>query len=859
MGSISYIKTSDYHYTITASGAPVAREVYKLFAINTGGAITVSQYTAVLGDNIQNIIDGLFASTSATYQVSKTTTQYLVDLSSDEGKIVASSVEHPADIGGTGDGYGLKYICTFDPIGPASDIPVYSLRIYQKDYSGDAVNVIGGTTVALQSWQTDDPKAPIKGCSLTFSIINEGSLPLDLFLSTEDDEFKVRLFYFENIKFEGFLVQDDFSEILVDFRHEINLSANDNLGLLKDVTLDSAPINYNPVYNTSDTFSTVAPNTLVVSSTLASEIQPGDLLQIQNLVSNTTYHVVDTTDSPNITVAETVATSPSPITADITILRPYLLDKITLLTLIKTCLKATNLSLITNIFCNFTETTINSNQSFLGQILIDPQTFLKDATNYQDCYTVLTSILQRFNCTLFQSNGVWNIVHWDELRYSGYAIPGFSYDSDFNLIGELKLNGESIIFGGFNKFQTGPNEDTVPENGLLRKVARPYQFDKETFNYKQPAQLLRNYNLQQVGALLRTYTTGSGDNLQIIKEYSAPWWYNQIFYSEPTAIFFIRVIFDAINNELERYLVVVNEAGTVAGSAMSYKIEATAGDGFKFSFQTRTSNSQTGGVALQTHIILYDGVHPFNSYVGGEQTGVPTLGDWGGNTSNGWALHLDDSENSNVWHNVEVDALENRIPYDGLLYFYLDNNTSGANTENHYKDINLEYIISINQSTKIIGQSHTSSQTGVIKQNEDIEIFVDDSPRNSIAGTLFTNEMNGVLQQRTSRWRLNNGLDSRRLGDLVTFETLFWRRKARTILDGTFYGVVSANTGGNHISMLGVFNCTIFPGLTFIPGTMEIDYKNNKFTGTLWEICYDGEADTDLSAKYIFNYLYSAT
>jgi hypothetical protein len=163
--------------------------------------------------------------------------------------------------------------------------------------------------------------------------------------------------------------------------------------------------------------------------------------------------------------------------------------------------------------------------------------------------------------------------------------------------------------------------------------------------------------------------------------------------------------------------------------------------------------------------------------------------------------------------------------------------------------------VRLNESTKIIGQTHQQTQAGVIKNNEDVEIFIDSSPRNSIAGTLFLDEKIGLLQKRTDKWRHPyKPTQSVRLGDLITYEQLFWRRVPRTILEGTLYGLISA---GNSISLLSVFKYSLFPDLNFVFGKMEIDYKNNKVDGTLWEIWNDNETDTDLPGHYIFNYLYS--
>src|SRR6185437_2753466 len=147
--------------------------------------------------------------------------------------------------------------------------------------------------------------------------------------------------------------------------------------------------------------------------------------------------------------------------------------------------------------------------------------------------------------------------------------------------------------------------------------------------------------------------------------------------------------------------------------------------------------------------------------------------------------------------------------------------------------------------------------SGTIKNNEDEEIFIDSSPRNAIAGTLFLDEKVGLLQKRTSLWRHpHNPTQAVKLGELITYNQLFWRQKPRTVLEGTLYGIISETA---HLSLISILKYSYFPTLNFVWGMLEIDYKNKTASGTLWEIWEDNEKDTDFPEHYLFNYLYSIT
>jgi hypothetical protein len=835
----------------------------------------------------------------------------------------------------------VKYECSFDSLKSEN----YTLQILQKNYTGQIISVKGAATPVIQEWQTDDPKAPVKGSSLTITLINDGTLPLRSFYSVDDDEFQVILFWGEQILFQGYIVQDDCSEELVEYAHEIILNATDNLGLLKGYDLSKAENAFVFNYAGLIPFSSTTPHTLNVSNTAGSLIQPGDKIKIVGSDADGTYTASQVTAGDStfaITVFEEIPTQSATV-EPIYIGKIALLEKKPLLNIIMMCLSLTDLQLNLYVWGQLNETTQDLTKCFFEQTLIDPQTFLKDANTYDDCYTILTKILSAFNFTLFQSLGAWHMIRWDELRYFNNNIVAYVYNSDMTFKGYSVLN--TPIEAGFGK-------STYGETGLLRRIVRPYSFDLETFNYKQPPQLLRNYDLKTLGTLLRSYNipiwikggqiyysnpggTGVTTSFQKIKEYSILGWQVSIFSGNtgvPQGYAFIRITFDDIDNEIDR-IVVLKQA-----NLNSYPIEVNKGDIFIYSFSFKTQKSQTGGNGFGFAVYLTDGTTVNEFYT---QNGDSPPGWYPIDNTRSWLYEIPDGDNSNVWHTVTIDTTLYPIPFDGLLVLDLpDQDLGGAfdiKQETYYKDIRLDYTPLINQTTKIIGQTHTTSQVGNVKNNNDSEIFVDSSPRNSIAGTLFLNEMDGVLQKRTVKWRHPYfPTQSENLGNLITFEEMFWRRKSRTIIEGTLHGLTAGvsnpygcnllvtidilhntehvtvswatvptgttsvnvryydgswhdspgstspttldltagiyvfkieftgtdkefyfNDFNNHFSMLSIVRYSQFSGLNFVSGKQTIDYKNDKFTGTLWELWDDGEQDSDLPDTYQFNYLYS--
>lgn len=824
--------------------------------------------------------------------------------------------------------YGKYFQSTFDPPdgGSFAFKPRYRLEIHKKNYDGATQSITGGEAMVKQTWQTDQAKPAIKGCSLTISLVNKNqSLPLSTFLSTDDDEYKVRLYWIEKVilttvdrlLFEGFIVQDDCNEIMVDYTHTIELTATDNLGLLKQVALNEAPASFEYFNGGTTILMASSPHLLRIGIGLGRQVEQGDRIEIIGTAIAGIYNIVSFVENGlylDITTVEPIATL-APTSTTINILRSNLLEKITLNSILKRCLSATGLELDTNIYTKLKEVNHLNSKSLFAQTLIEPETFLKNDTDFEDCYTILEKILRGDNenamFTLFQDKGKWNIVRWDELREYSNLIEGFSYDKDFNYLGLITLPAN---------ITAGIGEDSRAETGLSRQFFRPYVFTKEQFDYKNPPHLLRNANLQILGNLLRDYTNNlSGADFRKIKEYKMPWWY--VVPPNTVEDYYIRVVYDQYDNEVERYLVLTDN------EIKSYRIEASEGDILELSFNVKMDQQWVNDITFDYIIEITDGATTkrLRNYlpIAGDPGVKPYWGDGGGYRFRSTAVHED--------NNVTITSPP--IPFDSLLYVYLmpfivpPQITTAAET--YYNDIRFTYISFINKSTKIIGQTHKSEQVASIKQRNEKPIYADDSPRNSIAGTLYLDRKIGVLQERTTRWERNNlaatpiscnlyhfvvfGPDSApwtvtgtacdgtpinltgtklggppspqcarpgsltltgsvglafftadcatytptvtafKLGAISTMDNLQWRNTARTKLDGLFVGLLHDN-GHYHVSMSSVFKYSYYPELNFVFGKLEINYKKNMFSCTMWEMYKDGEPD--IVSNYEFKYLY---
>ena len=217
------------------------------------------------------------------------------------------------------------------------------------------------------------------------------------------------------------------------------------------------------------------------------------------------------------------------------------------------------------------------------------------------------------------------------------------------------------------------------------------------------------------------------------------------------------------------------------------------------------------------------------------------------------------------WHNVSVTSKP--TPINGIINIFLNETTLTTTTETLYKDLsfNVSYIIA--GSGKVIGHTHTDSQSQQIKNNIDKEILLDDTPRTSIKGALYLESYTNLLRDLTVRWQYPiASYDYSRLGEGTTKEALFTTYKMRSKYEGKYLYI---NQDDVMLNNLAVFvddqNANLF---RYAPGKMTIDYKNGHADLSLWEIIDSedfepGGAGITIdflafanSKLYEFNYLY---
>jgi len=748
---------------------------------------------------------------------------------------------------------GLKYTGSFDSTRTQSR---YTVNIYQESYDGSPIGIILAATPAVQEWQEDDPLAPIKGSTLTINLTTYGGLSLLDFYSDNDNEYRVRLFGDDVTNtqitlFDGFIQQDDCSEIQVDFIHTITLTATDNLGTIKDISLSRAAELFGDVIAVGAIPVAFVPGSYIVIDWGADwPVIPGQTFT----VGGTTFTMVNnlgeidpTYDGWCIEVVEEIP-SPPPGTLSISYREIVSLEGyIPLLTFIKLCLRATyvtNLGL--NVYNHITPSdgeifTTTFQTRIFEDVTVLGNTFLK-GNEYMSCYDVLEAIMKRFNMSCFQSLGSWWIVRTPDMfldyEQGDTLLDYYRYTgSDFVYFDQLQIN-KSFVIDSNNKVETG----------LLKSILRPLRRTLETFNYVQPDDILSNSNFNNLGSLISTYADGPNT----IRNYTVPDW---------TPLFagniFIRQILNSFGEQIDRFCGV-----DTFSQAKSVNIPLEKDDTFEISFQIRSNDNRFSGyfdLRLSGMIRLTDGGTTYYLKNDGSWTTIYN--------DDNLTFAIQPGDNAVEWHTVSFKT--QRIPFDCVLNVYLVNAWlgTGDGVEWYYKDFNFRTSWVVGGQLNINGHSHNASQSRELNNVNNVDIILDNSFRSSIAGTLFLTTQSGLLQDKCTTWQFGSGNNTGfpdkvydNLGQQITETYMFQRYKPRTQFNGNLLYIRNDN---GILSNLAIFSNEFAGDLLhnkMLLGSVAIDYKNDSADFTMWEVFNKTEPVEDDNfvdfTTYLFNILY---
>jgi len=325
--------------------------------------------------------------------------------------------------------YGVKYRLEFSD---ESGIPK-KLEILKKSYSGSVIDMVGGVEPVVIKWTAnDDEYSPIIGSQCEISLLETTTVSYDEFFDADEREYLVKVFYqyagtgnaiwnlteidYEDADFnwnattatnipywQGFIVNDNFEQVVKTQPFEIKLKAFDGLGLL-------------------DAFDMAKPNLDNVSSTISIFQYVYTILQNTGLDLAIYYSNDISFAGANYTIVNNDSNSIS-----VTFVN-YTTDRKTTTTLapgangffpnvVVPTLKISGASNINNV--SQTKSGETPQYRALESVFPDVDNLYKPGGFINDAKTQLTNILKSINSRVFQSKSRWYII--SNSSYSGQA------------------------------------------------------------------------------------------------------------------------------------------------------------------------------------------------------------------------------------------------------------------------------------------------------------------------------------------------------------------------------------------------------------------------------------------------------
>lgn len=774
--------------------------------------------------------------------------------------------------------YGHYAIGEFDNI-PYVNSVRYTVTILKKNYNFRFNPITGYTDPVYSLLFAKDPVVirtlnddvfGVKGSEAILNILNKnGTLPLATFYAEEEDMFKVTInaTYLDsgNVSqtknvFTGFLVQEDSAEILTDITHEIRLTFTDNLGTLKNLPFGDA-VKMSPTSAANLRSFTANLSAVVESTTTSGYIQlntfstqgnpsVGDYVVLNDSpigdAAFTIIKIEDISGTRRIYVREKIQEF-SNVNVNISYItgsNPY--GRLKLSDLIRVCLHGTNMLLNFKFGNQAYAQTETQSIPYPLDLQIDGRTFLSGEDNWKSCYDVLQEICMRFQCAIYQSDGVWFMTRWNELRYTNNEIIHTNYNGYIT-----------------NQFTTGtylPNTIGQVEAGMEETILRPYNYYKETFKYNDTNQILFNSNLSLLGVKTGYSTETINSITYSYEEYEAPGFTTLMPGLAATFEVRIRVVkILSTGEEQERYLVVRYLSGTRDSYDLIYRatgIEVNTLTRMKITFDVREVRStpavspQRLGIDVRyangtnDFYFLCTTTDPdtgFREYKLGPPVNLPGLDRVAIGVSTAWTTKEFETEN---------------YPVNGLLYFYLGldctvNSPFQPNNERHYKNIKIELFNGLGAGSLLKGQEHKGYINKIVKNNENKDIIIDSTPKNSLYGTLFSSQFTNLVQNRVFTFRDGVSLFEGRLGELMTKQMMDWRYIQRVKLEGKILGIYKDSYEWLTLQQSLIFS--VKAGKYFIFGKAVYNLKEDFIEATLYEMWKDGEATGAQGVGY--NYL----
>lgn len=671
------------------------------------------------------------------------------------------------------------------------------IELYKKDAAPDQITSLLGNSFSVTYPTGDGDKFdPIISCEakLSLTLYPDDPQEFDDFIVTFTDEWKMVAFDDNQIIFVGFLTPGEGRAEFQDKPYDIALSAIDGLGLLKGVPLTK---------DNEDDFTNVF------------------------------------------------------------LIRDYLLSILN-----KTGLDL-NMMVISNIVEeSMQDRTQNPNADTFNQTGLHARTFLKNATEFYDCYTCLERILSEYFC-IYQWFGKWVIARIGELQES---VGAKVWHTEYNNVGVIQNASQNL----YNPAAVGRDRLIHPvEISQFISSNFAVKSSRYTFNYSPWPEIPTNNKFDRgtlfdSGDILDTNDSdGDGNTSEVIgyyKKYTIDSWeyrisnpFNGALATADSA--YRKSTYNIYNIETLREIVLERNGGSAGHRFLrGDAIPVSVGDRVDVTVDFKTSQAGTGTrqyllVTLET----LDGSIPWKlNSLGGSVPidGIGTLIWEHTNALKFLGKYYQTGENAADYTTFSFSMPP--FPIDGNLYIIFVNFDPPVGRVVSYKNFSIDYHPSIaGTMAQIKADFAQTSQNDNYKDVIDEEVFISDSSKKVLQGSLYRANLTDLTTPTWRRYGVNEQRHFKELGELARFNANYRRMwKMEGQYDGLKFTPAENQTVIEPLSFHRQF---IFPDSTKLTGhyfvlvpPLTINYSEGRADMNFVEVLQDGSQDgNDLGDNHI--------
>ncbi len=545
-----------------------------------------------------------------------------------------------------------------------------------------------------------------------------------------------------------------------------------------------------------------------------------------------------------------------------------------IITYVLAILNKTGLDLNLRLFSNIVEESMqdrtqNNHADTFNQTGLHARTFLNNATEFYDCYTCLERILSEYFC-IYQWNGKWAIVRIEELQENvGAKIWHTEYDSAGTIVSAAQNLYNPSAVGRDRLIHPVELSQFVSSNFAVKSA-------RYTFNYSPWPEIPSNNKFDR-GIL---FDSGNIDANTTYKKFTIEDWLYGITNPSsgstqppngmlPTSdLAYRKSTYNLYGTEILREIVLERNGGAAGHRFLrSEGIPVSQFDRIEVSVDYKTSQAGTG--TRQYLFIMLEQL-PGASGAGyrldnggtAPADGIGTL-TWAHTSSMKFlAKSYQTGEDASQYYSFTLTPPA--LPINGTLYIIFMNYDPPINRVVSYKNFSLTYYPSVAGSLSQVKADYAeTSQNGSFKDIINEEVFISDSTKKVLQGSLYRANLTDLTTPTWHRYGVVESRHFKELGELARFNANFRRMwKMEGQYDGLKFTPAENQT---IIEPLSFHRQFVFPDSTKLAGhyfvlvpPLTLNYSDGRADMNFVEVLQDGSQDgsylgnNHIPLQYIF-------